>query len=474
MANPARGGAAGAEQVRWMEARRSEASAESVVAPNTPPLSKGVARRAGGFLLLALLLAACSSGPEDGAPGGGPIRLTYWSSQNPQELDLARSLVSEWNAANPGVQVTLQAIPAGQSSEEVLLAAIVGKTTPDVCSNVWPGILADFVRAKGVLRLDTLAGFDSLMAARIPANLRDAFRSPDGGYYQVPWKTNPILMLYNRRLLREAGFTSPPRTYSEYLRAGAKVTRDRDGNGQIDQWMGYRDIRPVWWQRYFDYYPFYIGASGGKTLFDARGRVALDVRASDQVFGFFQTVFERGYFPVTTFQNNPFLDERIATEFTGPWSAAYLAENAPASLDYDYAPLPVPDDHAGPVYTYGDYKNIAIFSTTRHPEAAWRFVQFLVSPAADRRLVEVTRQIPLRQGIATDAGLDSFYTANPAIRRFAEAANVTRGVDAVPQLQEVLDAVAQGFERAVYRAETPAEATASTAKRIRLITAWGR
>ncbi|HYE58170.1 MAG TPA: extracellular solute-binding protein, partial [Rhodothermales bacterium] len=189
---------------------------------------------------------------------------------------------------------------------------------------------------------------------------------------------------------------------------------------------------------------------------------------------FFQTVFERGYFPVTTFQDNPFLAQRIATEFTGPWSAAYLAENAPETLDYDYAPLPVPDGHTGPVYTYGDYKNIAIFSTTRHPREAWRFVQFLVSEAADRRLVEVTRQIPLRKDIATDAGLDSFYTANPAIRRFAEAAAYTRGVDAVPQLQEVLDAIAQGFERAVYLAETPAEATASTQRRIRLIADWAR
>jgi multiple sugar transport system substrate-binding protein len=402
------------------------------------------------------------------------VRLVYWSSQNPQELDLALELVGQWNAENPGVQVTLQPIPAGQSSEEVLLAAIVGRTTPDVCSNIWPGILADFVRAGGVVRLDTLAGFDSLLAARVPPHLHDAFRSPDGDYYQVPWKTNPILMLYNRGLFREAGLDRPPRTYSEYLAAGARLTQDTDGDGQTDRWIGYRDIRPVWWQRYFDYYPFYIAASGGKTLFDAHGNVSLDQTASNRVFGFFQTVFERGYFPVTTFQDNPFLAQRIATEFTGPWSAAYLAENAPASLDYDYAPLPVPDGHAGPVYTYGDYKNIALFSTTKHPREAWRFVQFLVSEAADRRLVEVTRQIPLRQHIATDPGLDSFYTANPAIRRFAEAAAYTRGVDAVPQLQEVLDAVAQGFERAVYRAETPAEATASTQRRIRLIADWAR
>lgn len=430
---------------------------------------------AAGLALASLGLTGCGrAGTSSAADVGGVVRLTYWSSQNPQELALARDLVGEWNVANPRVQVTLQPIPAGQSSEEVLLAAIVGKTTPDVCSNVWPGILADFVRAGGVVRLDTLAGFDSLMTARVPAHLHAAFRSPDGGFYQVPWKTNPILMLVNKGMLREAGVAEIPRTYGQYLAAAARVTRDTDGDGQTDRWMGYRDLRPIWWQRYFDYYPLYIGASGGKTLFDSTGAVRLDVRASNQVFDFFQRIYADGYFPVTTFQDNPFLAGRIATEFTGPWSAAYLAENAPATLDYDYAPLPVPDDHRGPVYTYGDYKNIAIFSTTKHPRESWRFVQFLVSEAADRRLVEVTRQIPLRTGIERDAGLDSFYTANPAIRRFAEAAAYTRGVDAVPQLQEVLDAVAQGFERAVYGAEAPAEATASTARRIRLISSWAR
>lgn len=423
---------------------------------------------------LAAGLAACGNGPERAGPdAGGVVRLTYWSSQNPQELALAQTLVARWNAENPGVQVTLQPIPAGQSSEEVLLAAIVGKTTPDVCSNVWPGILADFVRAKGVVRLDTLAGFDSLLAARVPQHLHAAFRSDDGGYYQVPWKTNPILMLYNPQIFRDAGVTTVPRTYGEYLSAAQRITADTDGDGHRDRWMGYRDLRPIWWQRYFDYYPLYVAASGGRTLFDD-GEVSLDASASNAVLGFFQTLYARGDYPVTIFQGNPFLDGKIATEFTGPWSAAALAENAPPGFAFDYAPLPVPDDHTGPVYTYGDYKNIAIFATTKHPQEAWRFVRFLVSPDADRQLVTATRQIPLRTGIATDPALDTFYAAHPAVRRFAEAAAYTRGVDAVPQVPEVLDAVAQGYERAIYRAATPAEATAFIDRRIRQIAEWSQ
>ena len=137
--------------------------------------------------------------------------------------------------------------------------------------------------------------------------------------------------------------------------------------------------------------------------------------------------------------------------------------------------MPVPDGTPpGDAPTYGDYKNIAIFATTRHPEAAWAFAQFLVSPEADRMLIQTTRQIPLRSGLLDDPALASFFAAQPAMRRFAAQAEATRGVDAVPDLPETLDAVAQGYERAIYGVETPEEAVASIEARVAVLQAWAR
>lgn len=428
------------------------------------------------LVLLALAasgaLAACDDGaPEVGPEADGPVVLTYWTSQNPQERALADVLVQRWNAAHSEIQVEAQPIPAGQSSEEVLLAAVVAGTTPDLCSNIWPGVLNDFIRAGGVVALDRMPGFDSLMAARTPPELDGRFRSADGHTYQLPWKTNPILMLYNADLFREAGIERPPETYAEYLAAAARVTADTDGDGQTDRWMGARDIRPIWWQRYFDVYPLYLAASGGQTLFDEGGDLALNEAALREVYGFFQTVYARRYYPLTTLQGNAFAQRRVATEFTGPWTAAWLVENAP-EIRFDFAPVPVPDGFDGEPVTYGDYKNIAVFASTRHPEAAWAFAQYLVSPEADRLLIETTRQIPIRSGLLEDPELADFFAANPFMRRFAEQAPRTRGVDAVPSLTESLDAIAQSYERAIYGVETPAEAVASAQDRIRTIQAW--
>ncbi len=434
--------------------------------------------RLASFLLVLVsgALAACGGGERAAEAAGGPVRLVYWTSQNPQERTVADSLTARWNRTHPDIQVTVQPIPAGQSSEEVILASIVAGTTPDVCSNIWPGVLHDLVRAQGVLRLDEMPGFDSLMTARVPTELRERFRSPDGGYYQLPWKTNPILMMVNPAMLRSAGVTRVPRTYSEYLTAASLVTKDTNGDGRTDRWMGARDIRPIWWQRYFDVYPLYVAASGGKTLFDDQGALAIDTTAMADVMGFFQTLYDRGDYPRSTLQGNAFAQQRIATEFTGPWTVGWLAENAP-DVPVDFAPVPVPDGTplgATPPVTYGDYKNIALFATTRHPREAWAFAQFLVSPEADRLLLETTRQIPIRSGLLDDPALAAFFSANPAMRRFAEQAVATRGVDAVPNLPETLDAVAQGYERAVYGVETPAQVVQSVIDRIGVLQAWAR
>lgn len=421
--------------------------------------------------VLALITAGCG-GAERASEQDDVIRLVYWPAQNEQERRLANELVAEWNRMHPKVQVTVQPIPAGQSSEEVLLAAIVAGTTPDVCSNIWPGIVNDFVRADGIVALDGFADFDSLFQSRVDSALHDQFRSADGHFHQLPWKSNPVMMLYNRKLLREAGLDAPPATYSEYLAAAEHISQDLDGDGQRDRWMGYRDIRPIWWQRYFDFYAFYIAASNGKTFFE-NGEPALDRDATETVLSFFRDVYAGGYFPVTTYQGSAFIAERIATEFTGPYNIAWMEENAPRGLEYGYAPLPAPDDMPGPHYTYGDYKNIVIFANSDHPEESWEFVKYLVSRQADLRLLEITRQIPVRKDLLSDSLYADFFSTHPHVIPFAEQVDHTRGVDAVSSFQEILDTIAQEFEAAaVYRVRTPAESYARAFDRIDVIHEW--
>jgi multiple sugar transport system substrate-binding protein len=425
-------------------------------------------------LCSALFLAGC--GHKDNAPGGegGSIELTYWPAPNAQEVQLADTLVQRWNRLHPGVHVRMQPIPVSQSTEEVLLAAIAGKTTPDVCSNIWPGALHEYTQAGGLIALDSFRDFDSVATSRTPRELLKTFGSSDGHFYQLPWKTNPVMMFYNVRLLKEAGVNEVPATYSAYLAAGQRVTRDTNGDGQIDVWMGERDVRPIWWQRLFDFYPFYIAASGGRTLF-ADQQIAFENDAAVDVFGFFQACYGRHYFPRTFFQGgDPFFLELKATHFAGPWQVAAIQKFAP-TVQFGVAPLPVPDNHQGPVYTSGDFKNIAIFGNTRHRAEAWEFVKFLVSPEHDLLLLEISNQIPVRGDLLDNPLFADYFRRNPVMVSFARQAPYTRGMDSAPDLKEIFDAIAQEYEiSAVFGRKTPADAIHDAAQRVRSIVEWNK
>ncbi len=421
------------------------------------------------LLILCFLFIFCHRQKSDGAKE--KIKLTYWSANNQYEINLARVVVAEWNAAHPDIQVIHQSIPESQSSEEVILSAVVSKTTPDIYSNIWPGDVELYVEADALVPLDRFADFDSVTQERFPGDIIEEARSPNGHIYQIPWKTNPIMIIYNKKMLAAAGFAHFPLTYSEYLQAAEKITQDANKDGYFDHWMGLTDIRTIWWQRFFDFYSLYIAASGGKTLVK-NNQVIFENQAAEQVFQFLQTIFQQGYFPKekVTGRSDVFLGGFVATRFTGPWEITHAEKYKPAGFEYDFAALPVQDDYNGPRYTYGDFKNIVIFSTSKHPDAAWKFIKFLINRQNDLRLLEISSQLPLRKNILQDSLYYNYFQQNPKMQIFARQAQYVRGADSSPVLKEIFDAISREYEACVvYGVKNPRDAVKDAAARARHI-----
>ncbi len=144
--------------------------------------------------------------------------LLFWCSNNNQEIKLCTSLTNTWNNANAD-KVHMQPIPEGQSSEEVILAAVVGKTTPDIYANMWQGNVEMYANAKVLIPLDTLKEFLDFLYERCDSAVVKEITSSDGHIYQVPWKVNPILTIYNKNIFASNGINQLPKTYSEYRNA---------------------------------------------------------------------------------------------------------------------------------------------------------------------------------------------------------------------------------------------------------------
>ncbi|MEI7482111.1 MAG: extracellular solute-binding protein [Elusimicrobiota bacterium] len=394
------------------------------------------------------------------AGSSGAIELTYWTSSNPEEIELGRLLVKQWNLSNPDVQVKMQPIPATQSSEEVLLAAIVSKTTPDVCSNILPAIMGRFTKSKAVLALNAFPDYEKAVIGRTGTKLADLFRSRDGKLYQVPWKCNPVMLAYNTAIFRALGL-KPPKTYSDFSKVAETIAADKNNPGR---WAMAVSIKTTWWQRLFDFYPFYVAATGGRTLL-CNDSAAFNSPGGVAAMTFFRDGFRKRYFPMLGFSGNIFLEGKTAMDVAGPWAIKYYRRLKPG-FEFDFAPIPVPDSYKGPVYTYGDPKNIVIFATTKYPKQSWEFVKFLISKEADLKLLELTNQVPMRSGIVSDPFYGGFFDKNPLLRKAARQAQYVVPMDESQHLVQILDIISGQFEAAaVYAVITPEKALAIAAKK---------
>ncbi|MEA2762318.1 MAG: multiple sugar transport system substrate-binding protein [Gemmatimonadaceae bacterium] len=382
-----------------------------------------------------------------------PITLTYWPAANPPETRLAMRLAAQWNSENPDVQVRVQPLPAGRSSEEVLLAAIVAKATPDVSSNVSSALLARLVRAGGVVRLDTRVATAARLRERTNSAMLGSLRLPDGGIYAFPWKTNPEMLMYNVDLFKAAGI-GPPHTHTELVNAWHKLARDTDGDGRLDRWAMWSTLKTTWYERFYDFYPLYLASSGGKTLVN-NGKIVFDNAAALSSLDVLRRGFAEGVLPRSNFAlgRDPFMDGTVAMKIIGPWFVKELDELKVRGLHYNVTPVPSADgtDPANQ-FAFADLRSIAIFSTTRYPDAAARFVAYLTSPAADRLLIEQASQLPYRRGLASDPRFTIPLARWPTLSTYATYVERSRDLDIDPDVVEIFDIISEAYEEsAIYQ-----------------------
>ncbi|UFH56550.1 extracellular solute-binding protein [Spirosoma sp. KNUC1025] len=418
------------------------------------------------LLICLLVLAGCH---RDDATQSHT--LTFWCSNNAGEIAFAKEFTTRWQRTRPDKPLRYQPIPEGQSSEEIILASVVGKTTPDIYANMWQGSVEMYAKAGVLIPLDKLKGFTEFITARCDSAVIREITSSDGHIYQVPWKVNPIMLVCNKRAVDGLQRVRPPYTYASYLDAGRQLKQDKNGDGYVDQWLGYTEVKAIWYERLFNFYPLYLAASNGAPLI-ANNRAAFNNKYAVDVFRFLQTLYKDNYFARERLSatRDPFLAQRIASQFTGPWTVGFLEKFKDPGFEYDTYTMPVPDNHRGPAYTYGDPKNIVIFNTCRDPQAAWEFVKTLVDKPGDLRLMELTGQFPRRRNIDTDAYFANFLSKNPRLRPFAQQTRYIKGVDNCEVIVEVFDIISQEYEACViFNKKTPEAAIADAAKAVDIL-----
>ena len=413
---------------------------------------------------VAVVLFGCGGGSSsDALTSTGPIKI--WFSDNPQEISWGKDTVKRWNEAHPNEKVTGQEIPAGESSEAVIQAAITAGNAPCLVWNVAPAAVPQFQRAGGLVPLNDFDGGVKYAEQRTGDRV-DQYVSSDGNLYQLPWKSNPVMIIYNKELFEKAGLDSENpelATYDEFF-ATSKTIHSKLG------------IAPIWpsadqtfYQAWFDYYPTFIAATDGDQLVE-NGKAQFDSATGVEVGEFWRSMYAAGLIPQESPQVDAFAEEKSAMSIVGPWAVAIYGD-----VDWGVVPVPTPEGMAPEdIYTFSDAKNVSIFSACKNQKTAFDYMKFATSEQGDGRLLEMTGQMPLREDI--QGTYADFFDENPLYATFAEQASRTVEVPNVENSVQMWQNFRDAYSESVIFGKEPVdEAFAASAKDVNeLVQGHGR
>ena len=385
--------------------------------------------------------AACggdSGDSDNAATATGPIKV--WLSNNPEEIAWGKAMVKEWNADHPDEEVTAQEIPAGKTSEEVIGAAITAGNAPCLVFNTSPAAVPQFQKQGGLVALDQFDGGTDYIESR-SGDVAEQYKSPDGQYYQIPWKSNPVMIFYNKDLMKKAGIDpeNPPlATYDEFLATSRKIVDS--GAAQAAIWPA---PTSEFFQSWFDFYPMFAAETGGQQLIEDDA-ATFDSEEGTAVADFWQTMYDEGLAQKEVYNGDSFADQKAAMAIVGPWAIAVYGE----SVDWGAVPVPTSDGtNPEDIYTFSDAKNIGLYSACDNQGTAWNVLKFATSEEQDGKLLEMTGQMPLRTDLQSTYA--DYFKSHPEYVDFADQASRTVEVPNVANSIEIWQTFRDAYSSSV-------------------------
>jgi multiple sugar transport system substrate-binding protein len=365
----------------------------------TPMLSRREFLRLVGASAAGTVLSACTPlRPKPTSRRGEKVQLVYSDWRTDWFPPMAQEALEQFHATHPNIRVFYT--PDPENFQEKMQADFQAGTAPDVfqgCCTHFPAWaqmgytldLRPYVEAD--LDQATIDDWD-------PAQYSALFTS-DGQQFGLPKYHGALALYYNKDLFDEHSLDYPDETWDhdDYLDAMKRLTHDRDSDGQIDLWGSMLDIA---WSNM----QIHVNGWGGHfvdpddptrcLMCEPEAMAAFEwIRArmwDDQVMATPLDV-------QNIWQRQAFMDEQIAMVEDGSWALKDIL--AGADFRVGVAPLP-----AGPVrrVTLATTDGFGIYARTKHPDAAWELVKFLISKDYGRAMACANFLQPARASLVDE------------------------------------------------------------------------
>jgi len=398
-------------------------------------------------LLGAAVLALVATLPTGCvAPTPQGTTLEFWTVG--REGEAVTHLLPAFEQAHPGIHVRVQQIPL-TAAHEKLLTAYAGGSLPDIIQigNTW---IPEFAA------LHALEPLQARVAATPAIDEHDYFANAwatnviGKTLYGIPWYVDTRLLFYRKDLLREAGFATPPRNWSEWqaqmdaIRAGSHGERW----GALLPTNEYDQLLALALQQHVP-----LLRDGGRYgNFESAG--------FKRALAFYVGLFKRGDVPPwTNVQvSNPwqaFGRGDFVFYLSGPWNIGEFRKRLPAARQNEWstAQLPGPDG-PGDSVSYGS--SLAIPRASKHKDAAWALIEYLSRPDVQVRFYELLGDLPARRSAWESPVLKD----DPKLRAFRAQLESMRPAPQVPEWEQIVTMMQQVAARAVAGQLTIDQATA--------------
>jgi len=348
---------------------------------------------------LSLALSACGGGSDDKTAQPGTTTkaaanpadvkgdLTWWdTSDATNEAPAFKELIADFNKTYPNVKINYQSVPFGDAQNKFKTAAAAKSGAPDILR----------AEVAWVPEFASLGYLYELDGTELTADESDFLPAPigstkfNGKTYGVPQVTDSLALMYNKKLLKDAGVTAP-KTWDEMKAAAATIQSKTGKTGAYLNPAGYYLL------------PFIYGEGGD--LIDPKAK-KITVNSPESVAGIKKAqelVKSPGFAkpPATDAYSammNEFKAGNVGMIIQGPWEVKNVtdAKTFGGAENLGIAPVPAGSKKAGAPVGGHDY---VIWSGMPQEKAAaaTAFVKFMSSAESQAKLADKLGVLPTRK-----------------------------------------------------------------------------
>lgn len=325
------------------------------------------------MILLTISSPLFAGGQQDVKSEDEQITIQYWS-WDPELKARNEQMIAKFEAANPGIKVEMTTIEPKEYWTKIRIMANQ-KKLPDVF-NLSSGYIEEWAQNDLLLDLSSYIEND-LNKDNFYMNLFDAVKdlSRTDKYFAFPYALVTTCLYYNKDMFDEAGIAYPDSdwTWADFKDAAKKLTVDKDGDGNIDQW-GY------WFYGRYAHIESWVYSNDGHLIDRDTMRFSPDANAMEAITFLTDLVLKDKVAPskkeMSAFRQQDVFPRGVAAMFVdGSWNIDNNRSVAGDSINWGIAELPI-GPHGNGSLTYGWPDSLAISPTTKHADAAWKFVKF--------------------------------------------------------------------------------------------------